>query len=91
MCLQDDVLAPYTMTFLKRNFYRNFRERIRAKPNDDLWSLWFGAGNLVWGVVIAPARRNEEWTNEQSMRREAYNYWTVRRIPATGLIDPTAR
>lgn len=91
MCLQDDLLGPYTMKFLQRNFYRNFRERIRAKPNDDLWSLWFGAGNLVWGLVIAPARRNAEWTNDKSqMRREAYNYWTVGHILATGLIDPTS-
>jgi hypothetical protein len=91
MCLQDDLLGPYTIKFLERNFYRNFRERIRAKPNDDLWSIWFGAGNLVWGVVIAPARRNEEWTNDKSqMRRETYNYWTVGHILATGLIDPTS-
>jgi hypothetical protein len=91
-CLQDDLLGTYTLTFLERNFYRNFRERIRAKPNDDLWRLWFGSGNLVWGVVIAPALRNEEWTNDKSqMRRETYNYWTVGHILATGLIDPTAK
>jgi len=92
MCLQDDLLGHYTMNFLKRNFYRNFLERIRAKPNEDLWSLWFGASNLVWGLIIAPARRNEEWTNDKSqMRRKAYNYWTVGHILATGLIDPTSK
>jgi hypothetical protein len=89
--LQDEILKPYIMKFLERNFYRNFRARIRAKPNEDLWSLWFGSGNLVWGLVIAPAMRNNEWTNDVSqMRRETYNYWTIGHVLSTGLIDPTS-
>ncbi|TDP60653.1 topoisomerase II [Roseateles toxinivorans] len=88
-CLQDDVLRKYTLTFLERNFYRNYIERTRHKPDDALWSVWFGAGNLSWGLVIAPALRNNEWTNDKSqMRRERYTYWTIEHVLAAGLIDP---
>ncbi|MBQ0934164.1 hypothetical protein [Ideonella paludis] len=89
--LQDDLLREYTFKFLTRNFYRNFQARIRSKPNEELWSIWFGAGNLCWGLVISPTRRNEEWTNDKSqMRRESYHYWTIGHVLATGLIDPTS-
>lgn len=89
--LQDPVLRAYTFKFLERNFFRNFRARMRAKPSDDLWSVWFGPGNLFWGLVISPARRNSEWTNDKSqMRREDYQYWTLGHVMATGLVDPTS-
>jgi hypothetical protein len=89
--LQDDLLREYTFQFLARNFYRNFHARIRSKPNEELWTIWFGSGNLCWGLVISPTRRNEEWTNDKSqMRRENYQYWTVGHILTTGLIDPSS-
>lgn len=87
--LNDELLRKYTFTFLTRNFYRNYKERVRAKPNENLWSLWFGSGTLVWGLLISPSLRMNEWTNDKSeMRRENYNYWTVRHVLETGLIDP---
>lgn len=90
-CLQDEKLRDYTFHFLERNFYRNFRERTRNKPDDALWSVWFGSGNLSWGLIIAPARRNDEWTNDKSqMRREHYTYWTIGHVLSTGLYDPTS-
>lgn len=90
-CLQDDTLREYTYRFLERNFYRNFRERTREKPDDALWSVWFGSGNLSWGLIIAPTRRNDEWTNDKSqMRREDYTYWTVGHVLSTGLLDPNS-
>lgn len=89
--LQDGTLREYTLKFLTRNFYRNFQARIRSKPNEELWTIWFGSGNLCWGLVISPTRRNEEWTNDKSqMRRESYSYWTIGHVLATGLIDPSS-
>lgn len=86
--LQNQTLRMYILKFLERNFYRNFRARIRAKPDDALWSIWFGSGNLSWGLVISPAWRNTDWTNDKSqMRREQYYYWTLGHVLATGLID----
>lgn len=90
-CLQDDTLRQYTFNFLERNFYRNFKERTRHKPDDALWSVWFGSGDLSWGLIIAPAHRNSVWTNDKSqMRRESYTYWTIGHVLATGLHDPTS-
>lgn len=88
-CLEDDFLREYTFLFLTRNFYRNYKERVREKPDDALWSVWFGSGNLSWGLVISPALRNSEWTNDKSqMRRERYVYWTIGHVINTGLVDP---
>lgn len=87
--LQDPLLKEYIYLFLERNFYRNFQARVRAKPDDSLWQIWFGAGNLVWGLLISPALRFGEWTNDKSqMRRETYAYWTVEHVLETGLIAP---
>lgn len=87
--LQDKILSEYTFTFLTRNFYRNFRERTRAKPHEILWSLWFGENKLTWGLAIAPAFRKGAWTNDKSeMRRVDYAYWTIGHVLKTGLLDP---
>ena len=87
--LQDNFLKDYTYRFLERNFYRNFQARVRAKPDEILWQLWFGQGELCWGLIISPALRLGAWTNDKSqMRREAYEYWTIGHVMETGLIDP---
>ncbi|MBF8457910.1 topoisomerase II [Kaistella sp. G5-32] len=87
--LKDDEFREYTFTFLERNFYRNLIERTRFKPNQSLWSIWFGSGNLIWGLIIAPANRGKQWTNDVSeIRRAKYQYWTIGHIMETGLIDP---
>jgi hypothetical protein len=89
--LKNLSIREYIFTFLARNFYRNFKERVRNKPDENLWSLWFGNGNLVWGLVIEPVLRNGCWTNDKSeMRRASYNYWTIGHIISTGFIDPTS-
>lgn len=90
MCaLKDDLLTEYLFLFLTRNFYRNFKERVRNKPDENLWSVWFGSGNLVWGLLISPEMRSDEWVNDKSeMRRVDFNYWTVRHVMQSGLIDP---
>lgn len=90
MCaLEDDLLTEYLFLFLTRNFYRNFKERVRQKPEENLWSIWFGSGNLIWGLLISPEMRSDEWVNDKSeMRRVGFNYWTVRHVMKTGLIDP---
>ncbi|WP_174840062.1 topoisomerase II [Shewanella sp. Iso12] len=87
--LQDELLHDYIHRFLERNFYRNFEARVRAKPDQNLWQVWFGSGKLVWGLLISPTHRFGEWTNDKSqMRRENYAYWTVEHVLETGLIAP---
>lgn len=87
--LRDEFLKEYIYLFLERNFYRNFIERSRAKPEECLWQLWFGAGSLFWGLLIAPTQRRGEWTNDKSqMRREKYDYWTIGHVLEAGLVVP---
>uniref|UniRef100_UPI0040577061 topoisomerase II n=1 Tax=Candidatus Electrothrix sp. TaxID=2170559 RepID=UPI0040577061 len=86
---QDQFLKKYIYLFLERNFYRNFRARMRAKPDEGLWQLWFGSNPLIWGLFISPALRIGEWTNDKSqMRRESYHYWTIGHVLASGLVVP---
>jgi hypothetical protein len=87
-CLQDPVLATYTFKFLERNFYRHHHERTRAKPDEALWSVWFGQKDAAFGLLVAPTLRQGEWTNDKSqMRRERYTYWTIGHVMEVGLID----
>ncbi|HIF9162854.1 TPA: topoisomerase II [Photobacterium damselae] len=92
LALQDRILKEYLFLFLTRNFYRNFKERIRSKPNESLWSIWFGSGNLVWGLLISPEIRNDDWANDKSeIRRSKFNFWTIRHVMKTGLLDPESK
>tara|TARA_B100002003_G_C14116273_1_gene536913 strand:- start:183 stop:1322 length:1140 start_codon:yes stop_codon:yes gene_type:complete len=87
--LDHDFLKKYIHLFLERNFYRNFKERVRSKPDECLWQLWFGPADLFWGLFISPALREGDWTNDKSqMRREGYHYWTVGHALQTGLVVP---
>ena len=87
--MKNQTVQEYTFKFLTRNFYRNVVERTRHKPEENLWSLWFGDNSMSWGLLIAPAFRQGEWTNDKSeMRRATYDYWTVGHVLATGIIDP---
>jgi hypothetical protein len=87
--IQNPVVQKYTFLFLERNFYRNYVERTRAKPGPSLWNLWFGDKSINWGLIIAPAHRCGEWTNDKSeMRRAKYTYWTVGHVLSAGLVDP---
>ena len=87
--MKSRTVREYTFRFLTRNFYRNIVERTRQKPEENLWSLWFGDNTMSWGLLIAPVFRDGEWTNDKSeMRRAAYDYWTVGHVLATGIIDP---
>lgn len=78
--------------FFERNFFRNYNERVRFKPDDEMWSLWFGDNSQPWGLLIAPAFRFGEWTNDKSeMRRADFEYWTVGHVLATGLVVPDSK
>ena len=64
--VKDPKILEYLILFLERNFYRNLIERTRAKPNEVHWTLWFGDNQIPWGVIIAPAYRKGQWTNDVS-------------------------
>lgn len=86
--LQDEKIYQYTCKFLERNFYKNLNARIRSKPDENLWEIWFGF-KLTYGLLIAPERIDSGWRIDKSeIRRANYNYWTIGHILNTGIIDP---
>jgi hypothetical protein len=87
--LKNNEIYEQVKIFLERNYYKHLDQRMRMKPDESLWSIWFGY-KLVYGVVIAPVKRAGNWTNDKSeIRKVNYNYWTVGHILNTGFIDPT--
>ncbi len=87
--LRDDVVRNYVLKFLRRNFFRQFIPRTRYKPPEHLWSIWFGSGQMTYGLLTSPAYRRETWRNDVSeIRRAPYVYWTVGHVLHAGLVAP---
>jgi len=87
--LQNEKVFHYTEKFLERNFYKHINQRLRLKPDETLWTIWFGY-KLTYGLLIAPQRTINGWRIDKSeIRRADYNYWTVGHIMQTGLIVPS--
>lgn len=87
---KDDVCREYILLFQERNFYRHYMERIRTKPENQFWEIWFG-GNLNLGLFIAPARLPDgRWRIDHSeIRKVSYQYWTIGHILSVGgVINP---
>jgi hypothetical protein len=86
--LKEKEIYEQVKIFLERNFYKHIDQRIRIKPDESLWSIWFGY-KLTFGLLIAPVKRGDNWTNDKSeIRKVTYEYWTIGHILNTGLIDP---
>ena len=85
----DKGILEYFELFLERNFIKNYRARVRNKPEESLWKIWFG-DQLIHGLFIAPARCIDGTirTDKSEIRRASYNYWTVGHVMNTGLYDP---
>jgi hypothetical protein len=85
--LKDPEIESYVRLFLERNFYRNLRERTRNKPEEQLWSVWFGY-DVIFGLLIAPLNVGDKWIIDKSeIRRADYEYWTLGHVFKEGLID----
>ena len=87
---RDDLCREYILLCQERNFYRHYIERIRMKPECQLWRVWFG-GALPLGLFIAPAQLPDgTWRIDHSeIRRANYDYWTTGHILAVGgFINP---
>lgn len=85
----EKEILEYTELFLERNFIKNYRARVRNKPTESLWKIWFG-DQIVHGLFIAPAKCADGSirTDRSEIRRANYNYWTIGHVMQTGLYDP---
>lgn len=87
---KDDLCRLYILKFQERNFYREYYNRIRQKPDSQLWRIWFG-NQLVLGLFIAPEQLPDgSWRIDHSeVRRAPYNYWTIGHIlHVGGFVNP---
>ena len=84
----DEDILEYTELFLERNFIDNYRARVRNKPTESLWKIWFG-DQIVYGLFIAPALCSDGTIriDKSEIRRASYNYWTVGHLMHTGFYD----
>lgn len=89
LLLSDPDILEYTKLFLERNFIKNYWARVRNKPTESLWKIWFG-DQLVYGLLIAPTVCLDGTirTDRSEIRRADYNYWTIGHVMNTGLYDP---
>ena len=85
----DKDILEYFEMFMERNFIKNYRARVRNKPEESLWKIWFG-DQIVHGLFIAPAHCPDGIirTDKSDIRRADYNYWTIGHVMNTGLYDP---
>ncbi|MEO4005822.1 hypothetical protein [Flavobacterium sp. CAU 1735] len=82
-------IREYILLFLERDFYRHYKIRVKQKPQENLWSIWFGNSTLTWGLLIAPRFWDGVWYNKPArIRKVDFEYWTVGQILKTGLVDP---
>lgn len=81
----DEKIYEYTKKFLERNFYRHYVERIRNKPDETFWKVWFG-NDSVYGLFIAPRKciDGSIRIDRSEIRRAKYNYWTIGHVMETG-------
>lgn len=85
--LKDPEIEEFVRLFLERNFYRNLKARTRSKPEEPLWSVWFGY-KVIFGLLIAPLYLGNKWIIDKSeIRRAKYEYWTIGHVFKEGLID----
>lgn len=88
--LKNQITFDYMKVYFERNFYRQWKERTRAKPSSNLWTLWFGDNNHDYGLLISPRLKEGKWENDVSaIRRSEFQYWTVGHALKTGLVDPS--
>ena len=83
--LKNPLIKEYIFLFLERTFYTHYNERVREKPDDSLWEVWFG-NKLSHGLIIAlsPIGNNSYRIDHSEIRRAKYEYWTIGHIMAVG-------
>lgn len=87
--MKIDIVREYILFFLERDFYRHYKVRIKAKPQENLWSIWFGSEQLFWGLLIAPRFIEDNWENKPALvRKVEFKYWSVGHVMTTGIVDP---
>jgi hypothetical protein len=75
--------------YFERDFYRHYQARVRTKPQENLWSIWFGDSKLFWGILISPRFYGDSWGNKPAdIRKVSFDYWTINHILSTGFVDP---
>lgn len=90
---QNNEVQKYIFLFLERNFYRNYKARIRKKPIQQLTELYIGDNTNTFHLLITPVFRSprpleeKHWQNDISeIRRTNFTYWTVNHLMNSGFI-----
>jgi hypothetical protein len=86
---KEPSIRDYILIFLERDFYRHYKTRVKQKPQENLWSIWFGTSSLTWGLLIYPRFWDGVWYNKPArIRKVDFGYWTIGHVMKTGFVDP---
>lgn len=82
---RNDTIRQYILLFQERNYYRWYKERIRCKPGDSLWVLWFG-DRPKFGLYVALVYESDGTFRfkEREIRKVSYEYWTIGNVLGVG-------
>lgn len=82
---RNETIRQYILLFQERNFYRWYNERIRCKPGDSMWVLWFG-DRPVFGLFVALVHESDGSIRfkEREIRKVSYEYWTIGNVLGVG-------
>ncbi len=78
---KDDIIRQYILLFQERNYYRWYEQRIREKPSEPLWELWFGS-KIIFGLYVALSFCDDGTFKfkPSEVRKVPYHYWTIGNI-----------
>lgn len=82
---KNEKIRQYILLFQERNYYRKYEQRVRKKPSEQLYELWFG-DKIVFGLYVALSY-SEDGTfkfKPSDVRKVSYNYWTIGNILGVG-------
>lgn len=75
---KNPTIRQYILLFQERNYYRWYEQRIRQKPLEPLWVIWFGS-NIVFGLYVTLSFLPDGAFKfkPSEVRKVPYNYWTI--------------
>lgn len=90
--IANEIIKEYALYFLEQNFYNQMNERIRIKPDTNLYEIhmgknWNKGNRCIRSLYITPRFREGIWENDKSeIRRVGFDYYTIGHLLHAGMV-----